>query len=111
MRGDQKWPPADVKKQSELENEERRKLAQQPAFRPRKVQKVSTHSKAVFVLCRHRLPNLNVSPKKPVYLNFQSHIHIQDIITYDPEVNPQTPKTLPLVSINMDYTPVLIRVG
>lgn len=39
MRGDQKWPPADVKKQSELENEERRKLAQQPAFRPRKVQK------------------------------------------------------------------------
>lgn len=39
MRGDQKWPPAEVKKQSELENEERLKLAQQPAFRPRKVQK------------------------------------------------------------------------
>ncbi|XP_053687260.1 putative mediator of RNA polymerase II transcription subunit 26 [Sabethes cyaneus] len=39
MRGDQKWPPAEYKKQSELENEERRRLAQQPAFRPRKVQK------------------------------------------------------------------------
>lgn len=39
MRGDQKWPPAEVKKQSELENEERRRLAQEPAFRPRKVQK------------------------------------------------------------------------
>ncbi|XP_058835530.1 uncharacterized protein LOC131692479 isoform X3 [Topomyia yanbarensis] len=39
MRGDQKWPPAEYKKQSELDNEERLKLAQQPAFRPRKVQK------------------------------------------------------------------------
>lgn len=39
MRGDQKWPPAEIKKQSELENEERRRLAQEPAFRPRKVQK------------------------------------------------------------------------
>lgn len=47
MRGDQKWPPAEVKNQSELDNEERRKLAHQPAFRPRKVQKVSTHSRTV----------------------------------------------------------------
>ncbi|XP_055621751.1 bromodomain-containing protein DDB_G0280777 isoform X2 [Toxorhynchites rutilus septentrionalis] len=39
MRGDQKWPPAEYKAQSELENEERRRLAHQPAFRPRKAQK------------------------------------------------------------------------
>lgn len=40
MRGDQKWPPEEYKRQSEVDNEERRKLAQQPAFRPRRQQKV-----------------------------------------------------------------------
>lgn len=40
MRGDQKWPPEDVKRQSEVENEQRRQLALGPAFRPRKVNKV-----------------------------------------------------------------------
>ncbi|XP_049538707.1 uncharacterized protein LOC125953286 isoform X2 [Anopheles darlingi] len=39
MRGDQKWPPEEYKRQSEVDNEERRKLAQQPAFRPRRQQK------------------------------------------------------------------------
>lgn len=40
MRGDQKWPPEEVKRQSEIENEQRRKLALGPAFRPRRVNKV-----------------------------------------------------------------------
>lgn len=39
MRGDQKWPPEEYKRQSEVDNEERRKLAQEPAFRPRRQQK------------------------------------------------------------------------
>jgi hypothetical protein len=39
MRGDQKWPPAEYKAQSEQENEERRKIAQGPAFRPKRVNK------------------------------------------------------------------------
>lgn len=40
MRGDQKWPPAEVKQQTEVDNEERRKIAQGPAFRPKRVNKV-----------------------------------------------------------------------
>lgn len=40
MRGDLKWPPEEVKKQSEIENELRRKLALGPEFRPRRVNKV-----------------------------------------------------------------------
>lgn len=40
MRGDQKWPPTETKQQMELENEARRKLAQGPAFRPKRAQKV-----------------------------------------------------------------------
>lgn len=40
MRGDQKWPPEEYKKQSEIDNEQRRKLALGPAFRPRRVNKV-----------------------------------------------------------------------
>lgn len=40
MRGDQKWPPEEYKKQSEIENEQRRQLALGPAFRPRRVNKV-----------------------------------------------------------------------
>lgn len=40
MRGDQKWPPEEVKRQSEIENEQRRNLALGPAFRPRRVNKV-----------------------------------------------------------------------
>uniref|UniRef100_A0A336KP66 CSON013734 protein n=1 Tax=Culicoides sonorensis TaxID=179676 RepID=A0A336KP66_CULSO len=39
MRGDQKWPPVETKQQIELENEARRKLAQGPAFRPKRAQK------------------------------------------------------------------------
>ncbi|XP_052862788.1 RNA-binding protein 33 isoform X2 [Anopheles cruzii] len=39
MRGDQKWPPEEYKRQSEVDNEERRRLAQEPAFRPRRQQK------------------------------------------------------------------------
>lgn len=42
MRGDLKWPPEEVKKQSEIENEQRRQLALGPAFRPRRVNKVIT---------------------------------------------------------------------
>lgn len=38
MRGDQKWPPQEYK-QSEVDNEERRKIALGPVFRPRRVQK------------------------------------------------------------------------
>lgn len=37
--GDQKWPPEEYKKQSEIENEQRRQLALGPAFRPRRVNK------------------------------------------------------------------------
>lgn len=40
MRGDMKWPPTEYKKQAEQENEERRKLALGPAFRPKRVNKV-----------------------------------------------------------------------
>ncbi|XP_031620161.1 putative mediator of RNA polymerase II transcription subunit 26 isoform X3 [Contarinia nasturtii] len=39
MRGDQKWPPEEYKKQSEIDNEQRRQLALGPAFRPRRVNK------------------------------------------------------------------------
>lgn len=42
MRGDQKWPPTETKAQMELENEARRKLAQGPAFRPKRMQKVGS---------------------------------------------------------------------
>lgn len=39
-RGDSKWPPAEYKQQSELDNEERRRIALGPAFRPKRVNKV-----------------------------------------------------------------------
>jgi len=39
MRGDNKWPPEEVKRRSEIENEQRRQLALGPAFRPRRVNK------------------------------------------------------------------------
>lgn len=41
MRGDLKWPPPEYKKQSEIDNEQRRQLAQGPACRPRRVNKVN----------------------------------------------------------------------
>lgn len=40
MRGDQKWPPEQYKRQSDVDNDERRKLASGPVCRPRRVQKV-----------------------------------------------------------------------
>lgn len=40
MRGDTKWPPTEYKMQAEIENEERRKLALGPVFRPKRVNKV-----------------------------------------------------------------------
>ena len=39
MRGDQKWPPASVKEQTEAENRARIELAKGPVFRPRRVNK------------------------------------------------------------------------
>jgi hypothetical protein len=39
MRGDQKWPPENVKQQSEAENAARVALAKGPACRPRRVKK------------------------------------------------------------------------
>ncbi|XP_070501626.1 uncharacterized protein [Chironomus tepperi] len=39
MRGDIKWPPTEYKMQAEIENEQRRKLALGPAFRPKRVNK------------------------------------------------------------------------
>ncbi|CAG9800055.1 unnamed protein product [Chironomus riparius] len=39
MRGDTKWPPTEYKMQAEVENEERRKLALGPVFRPKRVNK------------------------------------------------------------------------
>jgi hypothetical protein len=42
-RGDQKWPPAEYKVQAEVENEQRKSLAQGPAFRPKRVNKVIRH--------------------------------------------------------------------
>lgn len=41
MRGDNKWPPEEYKKLSEIENEQRRQLALGPAFRPRRADKVN----------------------------------------------------------------------
>lgn len=40
MRGDQKWPPQEYK-QSHVDNEERRRIAQGAVCRPRRVQKVN----------------------------------------------------------------------
>lgn len=40
MRGDQKWPPEEYKRQSDFENEQRRQLALGPATRPRRINKV-----------------------------------------------------------------------
>lgn len=42
MRGDLKWPPPEYKEAAIRENEERRKLAQGPVCRPRKVNRVSS---------------------------------------------------------------------
>lgn len=42
MRGDQKWPPENVRSQAEIENEQRRRVAAGPAFRPRRANKVNT---------------------------------------------------------------------
>lgn len=39
MRGDQKWPPACVKAQTEAENKARMELAKGPVCRPRRVRK------------------------------------------------------------------------
>ncbi|XP_008210222.1 MICAL-like protein 1 isoform X2 [Nasonia vitripennis] len=39
MRGDQKWPPASVKEQTEAENRARIELAKGPVFRPRRANK------------------------------------------------------------------------
>jgi hypothetical protein len=39
MRGDTKWPPTEYKMQAEIDNEERRKLALGPVFRPKRVNK------------------------------------------------------------------------
>lgn len=44
MRGDNKWPPEEVKKQSEIDNDQRRQLALGPAFRPRRINKVRSFS-------------------------------------------------------------------
>lgn len=41
MRGDNKWPPEEYKKQSEIDNEQRRQLALGPTFRPRRINKVN----------------------------------------------------------------------
>lgn len=41
MRGDNKWPPEEVKKQSDVDNQQRRQLALGPAFRPRRINKVN----------------------------------------------------------------------
>lgn len=42
MRGDEKWPPASARAQSEVENEARRRLASGPTCRPRRANKVNT---------------------------------------------------------------------
>lgn len=39
MRGDEKWPPAPVKQQAEVENAERIAVARGPAMRPRRVKR------------------------------------------------------------------------
>uniref|UniRef100_A0A182MI59 Uncharacterized protein n=1 Tax=Anopheles culicifacies TaxID=139723 RepID=A0A182MI59_9DIPT len=71
MRGDQKWPPEEYKRQSEVDNEERRKLAQQPAFRPRRQQKLSTGTNP------HR-PGWPQNGATEKYLKF--HIYLTDTI-------------------------------
>lgn len=40
MRGDKKWPPEQTRQQMVEEVEEQKKIAQGPAVRPKKVQKV-----------------------------------------------------------------------
>lgn len=42
MRGDQKWPPVEYKVRAVEEQEQARQLALGPAFRPKRVDKVST---------------------------------------------------------------------
>lgn len=42
MRGDQKWPPQEVKEAVAAENDARRQLAKGPACRPRKVTERTT---------------------------------------------------------------------
>lgn len=39
-RGDNKWPPEHTRQQMVEEEEEQKKIAQGPAFRPKKVRKV-----------------------------------------------------------------------
>lgn len=40
MRGDKKWPPEQTRQQMLEEEEERRKIAEGPAYRPKKASKV-----------------------------------------------------------------------
>lgn len=40
MRGDKKWPPENTRQQMVEEEEELKKIAEGPAFKPRKVKKV-----------------------------------------------------------------------
>lgn len=40
MRGDKKWPPEQTKQQMVDDEEEQKKIAQGPAFKPKKVPKV-----------------------------------------------------------------------
>lgn len=43
MRGNQKWPPQQEVKQSDIDNEARKQLAKGPVFRPRRVEKVNNY--------------------------------------------------------------------
>lgn len=45
MRGDIKWPPEGTRQQMVNEEEEQKKIAEGPKFRPKKVRKVSILSK------------------------------------------------------------------
>ncbi|XP_037036406.1 AT-rich interactive domain-containing protein 1A isoform X1 [Bradysia coprophila] len=71
MRGDQKWPPQEYKLQSEIDNEARRRLAQGPVLRPRRVQK-DKDIKAFFD--QHAIHNqyryYNVPPGTQAKLNY-----------------------------------------
>ncbi|XP_055912895.1 uncharacterized protein LOC129946661 isoform X2 [Eupeodes corollae] len=53
MRGDLKWPPPEYKEQAVVENEERRRIAQGPICRPRRINKDYTQFFAKNALSHH----------------------------------------------------------
>jgi len=73
MRGDQKWPPENVRARMQAENDQRQQLAKGPEFRPRKVKKDYSQFFAQHALT-HAYPGYRVPPGTQHYTEEQSGV-------------------------------------